>query len=432
MSRLRRPGIFYGWVVVAACFATMVATHGARGSIGAFIPAWQEAFRTDRSTVALASAIGFLFYALGLPFAGRIGDRFGPRVVLSAAVALLGGGLLFSSLASAPWHLYVTFGVLGSLGVAGASNVTVSVAVMRWFTTRRGLAMGLITMGMAVGAMVLVPLVIVVIGPLGWQLTIALLGLLLLALVPVLMLVLRADPASMGLRPLGEGARDGSRPALATQEPPEKVLPILRRMLRMRAFWFLALPYFVCGVTTAGIIHTHLVPHAYDLGFSEATAATAMGVLAGANFAGTFLSGYLTDRWNRRLLMVGIYGLRGLTYLFLLTVRDPASLVLFGLIFGAVDFATIPPTSALSAQYFGRRRVGLTYGCISLFHQIGAAVGAYASGWLYDTTGSYAPTFLLAALLLFAGAALSLALPRQRRAMGSREEPAAAPGARRA
>lgn len=414
MSRLRRPGIFYGWVVVAACFATMVATHGARGSIGAFIPAWQEAFGTDRSTVALASAIGFLFYALGLPFAGRIGDRFGPRVVLSAAVALLGGGLLFSSLASAPWHLYVTFGVLGSLGVAGASNVTVSVAVMRWFTTRRGLAMGIITMGMAVGAMVLVPLVIMVIGPLGWQLTIALLGLLLLALVPVLMLVLRADPASMGLRPLGEeGSIDGSRPALATREPPEKVLPILRRMLRMRAFWFLALPYFVCGATTAGIIHTHLVPHAYDLGFSEATAATTMGMLAGANFVGTFLSGYLTDRWNRRLLMVGIYGLRALTYLFLLTVRDPASLVLFGLIFGAVDFATIPPTSALSAQYFGRRRVGLVYGCISLFHQIGAAVGAYASGWLYDQTGSYAPAFLLAALLLFAGSALSLALPRQ-------------------
>ncbi len=414
MLRLRRPVIFYGWVIVAACAAMMMLTNGTRGSIGAFIPAWQEAFNSDRGTVALVSAIGFLVYGLSLPVAGRICDRVGPRVVLSAAVALLGAGFLFSSVASAPWQLYLSFGILGSVGVGGASNVTVSVASMRWFTAQRGLAMGIITMGMAAGAMVVVPLVILGIDRLGWQPTIALMGSVLVLSAPVLALVLRNDPASMGLRPLGEEAR-AAAPRPAAAEPADRIMPILRRIVRMRAFWFLSLPYFVCGVPTAGIVHTHLVPHAYDLGFSGGVAATTMGVLAFANIAGTFLSGYLTDRWNRRLLMVAIYGLRGLTYLFLLTVRDPASLVFFGLIFGVVDFATIPPTSALSAEYFGRRRVGLVYGCISLFHQVGSAFGAYLSGWLFDQTGGYAVTFVLAAVLLFAASGLSLALPRQTR-----------------
>jgi MFS family permease len=399
MPEPREQESWDAWMVVAVLFFAQAVALGTRGTIGLLVAPWEAEFGWDRAAVSLTAAVGFVVYGLAQAASGRWADRVGPRTILGASMALLGAGALAVSTIVSLWQAYLVFGVLVMLAVGGASSPTSAAAVARWFTARRGLALGLVSAGSAAGQFVLLPLMARLIGAIGWRAAFAWLGGAILAVaLPVVLLLLRDDPAGTPGR--------AARPRAASDGRPMRVAEISTHA----NFWCLALSFFVCGVTTAGLIDTHFIPYAQDHHISAVTAATAFGVLSMVNMVFTTLSGAVSDRLGYRWLLGWIYAGRAATLVFLVFARDPASLFVFAVAFGIVDFSTVAPTTALSTVLFGRRSAGTVFGLVALSHQLGSALGSYAGGLLHDLTGSYTAFFLGAAALSLAAAFLAWAI----------------------
>jgi MFS family permease len=395
-ERQREPS--YAWVVVGVMFFAQAVALGVRGTIGLLVNPWEAEFGWDRAAVSLTASLGFVVYGLAQAFSGRWADRTGPRVIFATSIAILGVGTMAVSSIVTLWQAYAIFGVLVMLGIGGASSPTSAVAVARWFTARRGLALGIVGAGSAAGQFVLVPVMATLIGSLGWRAAFLWLGVGILAVaLPIVVLLLR-DDASQGVGRAGAAASDVGSP-----------MP-MAEILRHANFWWLALSFFVCGVTTSGLIDTHFIPYAQDHHVAAVTAATAFGLLSLVNMVFTTLSGAVADRLGYTRLLGWIYAGRAVTLVFLVFARDPASLFVFAVAFGIVDFSTVAPTTALSTVIFGRRSAGTVFGLVALSHQIGSALGSYAGGLVHDLTGSYAGFILAGAALSGAAAFMSWAI----------------------
>jgi MFS family permease len=395
-ERQREPS--YAWVVVGVMFFAQAVALGVRGTIGLLVNPWEAEFGWDRAAVSLTASLGFVVYGLAQAFSGRWADRTGPRVIFATSIAILGVGTMAVSSIVTLWQAYAIFGVLIMLGIGGASSPTSAVAVARWFTARRGLALGIVGAGSAAGQFVLVPVMATLIGSLGWRAAFLWLGVGILAVaLPIVVLLLR-DDASQGVGRAGAAASDVGSP-----------MP-MAEILRHANFWWLALSFFVCGVTTSGLIDTHFIPYAQDHHVAAVTAATAFGLLSLVNMVFTTLSGAVADRLGYTRLLGWIYAGRAVTLVFLVFARDPASLFVFAVAFGIVDFSTVAPTTALSTVIFGRRSAGTVFGLVALSHQIGSALGSYAGGLIHDLTGSYAGFILAGAALSGAAAFMSWAI----------------------
>jgi MFS family permease len=384
--------------VVGVMFFAQAVALGVRGTIGLLVQPWEAEFGWDRAAVSLTASLGFVVYGLAQAFSGRWADRTGPRAIFAASIAILGIGTLAVSSIVTLWQAYAIFGVLVMLGIGGASSPTSAVAVARWFTKGRGLALGIVGAGSAAGQFVLVPVMATLIGTLGWRAAFLWLGAgILIVALPVVVLLLRDDPAHGAERASSTGSAAG--PPLPTAE-----------ILRHANFWWLALSFFVCGVTTSGLIDTHFIPYALDHHVAAVTAATAFGVLSLVNMVFTTLSGAVADKVGFARLLGWIYAGRAVVLGFLVFARDPASLFIFAVAFGIVDFSTVAPTTALSTVIFGRRSAGTVFGLVALSHQIGSALGSYAGGLVHDLTGSYAGFILAGAALSAAAAFMSWAI----------------------
>ena len=237
-------------------------------------------------------------------------------------------------------------------------------------------------------------------------------GLLTLLVFPVLLFWLKSTPTNAGLSPLGEQAQPAVPEITTTVKPEDKAAPKLTELLTSRAFWGLALPFFICGITTTGMIDTHLIPFSHDHGFSTDITSATVSILAAFNILGTLASGPLSDRFDNRIILGTIYAIRALTLIFLLVLNQGYWLVLFGIVFGLVDFAVLAPTQLLASHYFQGHSVGIVFGLLSMSHQLGSALGAYIPGVLYTITGNYTLPFIGGAILLELGAFLSFTLPR--------------------
>jgi sugar phosphate permease len=395
-AREREPS--YAWVVVGVLFFAQATAMGVRGTIGLLVKPWETEFGWDRAAVSLTAALGFVVYGLAQALCGRWADRTGPRVIFGASMAVLGVGVVAVGSIVSLWQAYLIFGVLIMVAVGGASSPTSAVAVARWFTARRGLALGVVAGGSAAGQFVLLPVMAALIDAVGWRAAFFWLGVAILAVaLPVVLVLLRDDPD-----------RDPSRAGAATALSGSPMA--LTEILGHANFWWLALSFFVCGVTTAGLIDTHFIPHAQDHHVSAVTAAAAFGVLSLVNMVFTTLSGAVADRLGYARLLGWIYAGRAVTLVFLVFARDPATLFVFAVAFGIVDFSTVAPTTALSTVIFGRRSAGAVFGLVALSHQLGSAAGSYAGGVVHDLTGSYTAFFLAAAALSGAAAFMSWAI----------------------
>ena len=403
----------YAWVIVAASFFGLLAAQGARLSFGAFLAPWEQEFATSRGGISLISTVSFLVYGFTQPLAGRLVDRIGTRVVLSGSAVLVGVSLALAAYARSPLQLAIAYGLLASVGFGGVSQVVASVAVTEWFTTRRGLVFAVIEAAYGAGQFLLVPGSLLLIDVAGWRTALTVLAALsALLAAPVLWLLIRSRPAELGLRPYGAAPPcevDPGDPAAASDAEPAQGR--VCELLASRGFWGLAVPFFICGFTTTGMIDTHLIPYAHDHGHSTAVTGAAVSLLAAFNVLGTLASGPLSDRLDSRRILAGLYAGRALTLLLLLVTDSPTWLLTFGVLFGLVDFATVAPTQVLASAYFRRHSLGLVFGLIFLSHQLGSAVGAYVPGALYDLTGSYDLALLIGAVALLVAAALSLTLP---------------------
>jgi sugar phosphate permease len=400
----------YAWTVLALCFFAILCAQGVRLSFGAFVRPWEEAFGASRGSIALIGSLSFLVYGGSQPFVGRAVDTFGIRRTLAVSTLVVAVGLALSAAAQSTWQLALSYGVVASLGFGGASGVAASVAVTYWFTARRGLAFALVEAGFGAGQLLLVPTALFVVAAAGWRATLLGGAVILAAVVaPVLWRRLRDRPEDVGLEPIG-GPLAAPADDPATGAAPAAIG--LRGLARSRGFWSLAIPFFVCGITTTGFVDTHLIPLAQDRGIPVATAGLAVALLAAANVTGILASGPLADRVDNRLLLAALYGTRGVSFVVLALLVSGPALVGFAMLFGLVDFAVVAPTQSLAARYVEPRTVGLAFGCLNAVHQLGSAVGAWVPGVVFDRTGSYDQVLVVSVVVLAAAALTCLTLPR--------------------
>lgn len=402
------------WVVLGAVTLCMLAASGLRSMFGVYIKPMEAEFGWGRGALSGAAAVSLLLLGAAGPGVGRLADRWGPRRVILVALLTLGAGTIGASYVQSLWHVYATVGVVMALGAGGLAMTTGSTVAARWFEARRGLAIGLAAGGMSAGQLVVIPLATALTLWFGWRTSFFWLGLGLLVLVlPLAAWLVRSDPEEAGLRPYGATgpARTAAETAAAQRAGRVGVL----EALGAPQFWLLLATFFVCGYTSSGIVLTHFMPHALEHDFSELQASAALGVMGAMNVLGTIGSGWLCDRFGRRGPLATYYLVRGASLLFLLVVWDLPSLHLWAAVFGLNFISTVPPTTTLTANIFGRYSVGELSGWIFFSHQVGAALGAALAGWIYEWAGAYTIAFVSAALLGFVAAGLTLLI---------REEPA--------
>jgi predicted MFS family arabinose efflux permease len=326
-------------------------------------------------------------------------------VVLS--LGLLGTGSILSSFVTELWHIYATAGVLMAVGAGGAAMSTGSSVVARWFDRSRGVAMGIAAGGMSAGQLVVVPLATALTLTYGWRSSFLWLGVgLLLLIVPIGIWLIRNTPEERGVRAFGaEGPVQTAAQAAATRQAGR--VPVSEAAQTL-PFWLLMSTFFVCGYTSNGMVLTHFVPHALEHNFTAMQASAALGVMGAMNIVGTMASGWLCDRFGRRGPLATYYFVRGLSLVFLLYVWDAPSLHVWAALFGLNYISTVPPTTTLTANIYGRFSVGELSGWIFFAHQVGAALGAALAGWIFEWTGSYSSAFVSAAILGFVAAGLAL------------------------
>ena len=426
-TRLFGRPVHYAWVVAAVTFVTLLGASGFRSTPGVLIVPLQEEFGWSRATISLAVSINLILFGFSGPFAAALMDRFGVRRVTICALLLVGSGSALTTLMRAPWQLALLWGVVVGLGTGAMATVLAATVANRWFVARRGLVLGVLTAGSATGQLVFLPVLALLVDSIGWRWAAAATAVGALLVVPLVARFMRDRPADLGLRAFGDDEATVA-PPVAVANPVAAAFDGLRLGARSRDFWLLSGSFFVCGATTNGLIGTHLIPASVDHGMAQVTAAGMLAAIGVFDIVGTTASGWLTDRWDPRRLLLAYYGLRGLSLLFLPDAFDAprAGLILFVVFYGLDWVATVPPTVALTADLFGKRNVGIVFGWIFAAHQLGAAAAASAAGVIRTWTGDYQLAFFGAGILALVAAAMTQAIGRAPRRPTTPRRPIAA------
>jgi MFS family permease len=328
LARLLEGRIHYGWIVVAVMFVVILATVGVRAAPGVLIVPLEQAFGWNAATISGAISLNILLGGLIGPFAAAMLQTIGLRRTVVGALALLLVGAAGSAFARTPWELYATWGVLVGIG-SGAGMVGLATAVAnRWFVANRGLVVGLLTASNASGQLIFLPLLASLASHLGWQSVPWAVATVLLVLIPLVLLMLAESPGSVGLGPYGAATEQPTLPSAVN--PFRVALQGLARGARSVDFWLLFATFSVCGFSTNGLVATHLIPFCADHGIPEVQAASLLAMMGVFDLIGTTFSGWLTDRYNARVLLFWYYGLRGLSLVVLpFTNFDLVSLSIF-------------------------------------------------------------------------------------------------------
>ena len=388
---------------LAASFAVLFVGTGVNFAFGILFKPILGEMGVDRSTLALAATASLLVNAAGQPVVGALVDRFGPRRVILASMALMTVGIAVVSRVTTPWHFILLYGVVVAFGYTGCGILPVSVHVSRWFPGERGFVTAVVASGFSFGHLAFSQAAAWLDALVGWRQTYLVMAAALATALGVFSVVLRDAPAAAPLAPNGPRS-----------DTPGAVRSLDRRAaLRTPAFWALTLGLVGCGFTDF-LMTTHLAPHATDIGLTPGTAANALSLFAAANVFGILAAGAVAARIGARPALVLTYGVRAASLFYLPLVREPWQLYLFAAMFGATFFTTAPLASTLVGQLFGPAHHGAIFGAANLFHHSAGALGAYVGGLVFDVAGSYRPIFLLAALVVVGSAGVT-SLARGRR-----------------
>lgn len=395
---MRKP--HYAWIVLGVTFVCLLISAATRATPSILIVPLENEFGWSRTTISMAISLNILLYGLIGPFAAGFINRYGPRRVMAASAILIGLGTLATITIKHPWQLFALWGVLVGVGTGIIAIVLGATVVQRWFYAHRGLALGMLTASAATGQLVFLPFLAKLVVDHGWRSSVITMAVLALLMAPVALLLMRDRPHDKGLLPLGQPEGMAVSTA-AFQNPFVAAISALVSASRSRQFWILAGSFFICGASTNGLIGTHLVPACMDHGMPEVQAASLLAVMGIFDLIGTTGSGWLSDRFDNRILLFAYYGLRGLSLLYLPFgfISEGHGLSIFAVFYGLDWIATVPPTVALARQAFGAENTGLVFGWIMAAHQIGAALAASVAGLIRTHEGSYDHAFIIAGSL---------------------------------
>ncbi|MCP1576467.1 MFS transporter [Herbaspirillum rubrisubalbicans] len=405
------PRFHYAWVVVGVIFLVLLCSAGIRATPSVMILPLEQEFGWNRSTISVVISVNIALYGLIGPFSAAAMQRFGIRRVVLGALVLLASGTALSTLMHMPWHMLLSWGLLVGAGTGVAANTLGATIVSRWFETRRGLAMGLLTASAATGQMVFLPLMAAMVGSYGWRSVALLVSVVAVLAIPLVWLLLPESPAAIGQKMVGQTSEikdDG--PDQSRRNPLSIALGALRTSVRMPDFWLLFMSFFVCGLSTNGYIGTQFIAMCNDYGINEVSSASILAAMGMLDLVGTTLSGWLSDRYNPRVLLFWYYGLRGLALIFLPYAfgLQYYGLTIFAIFYGLDWIATVPPTVRLANDVFGRLAAPIVFGWIVAGHQLGAATATTVAGYLRASLGNYTLSSIMMGVACLIGALLVL------------------------
>lgn len=413
------------WVVAAVAFLSLVGAAGFRAAPGVLMVPLQSEFGWSTTVLSAAVSINLVLFGLTAPFAAALMERFGIRAVTSVALVLIGAGSALTVLVNQSWQILLTWGLLIGLGTGSMALVFAATIANTWFVKSRGLVIGILTAGSAAGQLVFLPFIAALAQDPGWRQASLLIAAGALAVVPLVLKFLKNSPADAGVLPYGADAGESGEAggAIAAEAAPKapgepaepsrnaavRALQVLKRASKVRTFWALVAGFAICGATTNGLIGTHFIPSAHDHGMTQTTAAGLLAVVGIFDIVGTIASGWLTDRYNPRILLAVYYQFRGIGLLvlpLLLSATVQPSMIVFVVIYGLDWVATVPPTAAICRQVFGADG-SVVFGWVFAAHQLGAAAAALAAGAIRDATGQYTYAWFGAAAMCTIAAVIS-------------------------
>ncbi|MFZ5721535.1 MAG: MFS transporter [Pseudomonadota bacterium] len=413
ITRWRPWGQNYAWVVAGVTFLALLAAAGLRSAPGVLLSPLHEAFGWPRAELSAAAAIGIFLYGLVGPFAAALMQTLGLKRTLLAGLALMSASTAASLFMAQPWHYLLTWGVLSGLGSGAVALAMGATVVNRWFHTRRGLVMGLLSASTATGSLVFLPLMAALAESGGWRPVVIAVSAAAAALIPLVAFLMPERPADIGQAPYGAAALEPPPPSGRARDAVGLALGVLARAARVPAFWLLFATFFVCGFTTNGLVGTHLIAFCGDQGLALVQAGLLLAAMGAFDIVGTTASGWLTDRYDPRRLLFVYYALRGLSLMALPFLDfNVVSLSIFAVFYGLDWLATVPPTARLATEHFGERDGPIVFGWVAFGHQIGAATAAFGAGLLRDLQGRYLESFVVAGFLGLLAAVAALGIGR--------------------
>lgn len=393
--------VHYSWFILIVTFFSIIVAGITMSSSGVFIEPLEKEFHWDRSTIALAFAVSLFLYGISGPFMAALLEVIGLKKMMLGAMATLVLGMTLTFLMSESWQLIVIWGGIIGLGASLFLTVLSPYVANHWFVKRRGLAVGILTASTATGQLILLPVLAIIIEHYSWRWAITLMLLLSIIMLFMIALFIRNRPQDIGFTPYGQEEAIEEQPIQQKKNPIAMAFKGLFEAIKVKAFWLLAGSFFICGLSTSGLIGTHFVSYCISFGVPLVTAASFLSFMGIFNLLGTTASGWLSDRLDNRWLLFWYYLLRGASLLLLPYALAQGSFVLltiFTIFYGLDWIATVPPTISMTRQIFGMQKSSIIYGWIFASHQAGAAVAAYGGGLIYKFFNAYTWAFFLAGM----------------------------------
>ena len=392
--------IHYSWIILVITFCAIIVAGIVRSSSGVFIDPFEKEFGWDRPAISFAFAVSLFLYGFSGPFMAAFVEVFGLKRMMLYSMLVLALGLGLTFVMQTEWQLVLIWGVLIGIGSGLFLTVLSTQVANRWFVKKRGLAVGILTAATATGQLILLPILASFVDNYSWRYATGLIFLLSVIMFVVMAVWMRNSPQEIGILAYGQARKiDVEVVSKKGQNPFQMAFQSLAEGLRVKEFWLLAGSFFICGLSTTGLIGTHFISYCISFGIPVVTAASLLSFMGIFDLVGTTVSGWLSDRIDNRWLLFWYYGLRGISLMFLPFALMQGSyiwLVIFSVFYGLDWIATVPPTIGLSRREFGIEKSAMMYGWIVAAHQVGAAVAAYGGGLLYKLYGTYMWAFILA------------------------------------
>jgi len=389
--------LFYGYIVVAASLVVMATMWGIYYSFGVFFKPLLDEFGWARAVTSGVFSVSLIVVGFLCIVAGRLTDRFGPRLVVTICGLFLGIGYILVSLVSSVWHLYLFYGVIISIGMSGAYVPLVS-TVARWFVKKRGMMTGLAVSGLGLGTLIMPLVANWLISNHGWRFSFRVVGAVALVIVPLTAQLLRRDPGRMRQLPCGAGE-------LGEHHSSSRSGFSFREAILTKQFWMLSIAV-ICFTITLGTVLVHVVPHAIGLRIHTTTAVGILAIIGGVSIGGRVLMGSAYDRISNKLALTVCFVFLLVSTVLLLMAKDLKMLYLFATLFALGYGGVSAIMSPTVAQLFGLASHGAIMGTINMFAESGSAIGSVLAGYIFDVTGSYRTAFLLCAVLSTIGLVL--------------------------
>ena len=401
---LRHPD--YRWIILATGFIVLFFSGGSRFAFGLVLKPMSDDLGWSRSSLSLVITVFMVVSAVGMPVMGRLIDRFSLRWVIGTAALAGAVGVGLMGRVTAPWHMFVLYGVVYAIGNAGTSVAPVSVMISRWFPGRVGTASSGAISGNAVGQLVIIMVLASILASIGWSASYTALGLANLVLVPLVLLTVRSAPTSdLSDAANGPDTVNPSATGPATHVP-------LSRILASRQLWLLIGLYAICGFQDF-FVATHVVAFAQDQGVGARLAGNLLALMGLMGLLGVLASGALADAFGAARPTALCFLIRIGAFAFIIYSQSTPSVVVFGLLYGFTFLITAPLTVVFTGNIFGPARLGTVSGLINMVHQVSGGLGAFTGAVIFDRWEGYDRAFILMLVLALVATALIL-LVRER------------------